>query len=80
MDPQLFELLRDRFDKQDQMLEEIRDTLKDHAKKDETYWRKLDIQEGQIALLKLIIGVIGTVGGAIGLWSWVGSKAGIMGV
>lgn len=64
MDPQLFELLRDRFDKQDQMLEEIRDTLKDHAKKDESYWKRIDIAEGQIGLLKWMFG--GTITTLIG--------------
>ncbi len=52
MDNQLFELLVDRFDRQDKVLMEIKDTIKEHVEKDEKYWKKIDVQEGQIKLLK----------------------------
>lgn len=70
MDPQLFELLVARFDKQDQMLEDINKNLREHTEKDEQYWTKIDVTEGQVDLLKWLFGgfSITTIGSAI---AWV---------
>ena len=64
MDDQLFKMLQERFDRQDRMLTNIETNLKEHTQIDEKYWRKLDIQEGQVSLLKWLFG--GTVTTVIG--------------
>lgn len=74
MDDMLLKLLMDRFDQQDKMLDEIRENFKEHHEKDEHYWRKLDVQEGQVNLLKVIVGGVITV--LVGSWSWIISKIG----
>lgn len=70
MNDQLFEMLRDRLDSIDNRLGDIRETLNDHIAKDETYWQKIDVQEGQIDLLKWMFG--GTITTTIGaFFAWI---------
>ena len=63
MDNQLFEMLKERFDRQDEMLAEIKGTIKEHTEKDERYWAKIDIHEAQLSTLKKVgAGFISAVG------------------
>lgn len=69
IDEQIFEMLRDRLESIDNRLGDIRDTLSDHIEKDEGYWKKIDVQEGQIDLLKWMFGgTITTTVGAFVAW------------
>jgi len=52
MDQQLFELINERSDRQDEKLDRIEELLRAHVEKDEVYWRKIDTQDGQIKALK----------------------------
>lgn len=64
MDPQIFELINERSDRQDRTLNRIETMLSEHITKDEIYWRKIDIHEGQLGLLKWLFG--GTITTLIG--------------
>lgn len=69
MDNQLFELINQRSDQQDRVLDEIKGLIRDHTKEDEKYWKKIDIQEGQLSVLKWLFG--GTITTAIGsVFAW----------
>lgn len=68
MEPQLVEMIRDRFDAQDRVLEDIQSSIATHVTKDEAYWKRLDVQEGQMTLLKAIGGSSALA--AIGAWLW----------
>lgn len=69
MDNQLFEMLKDRFDRQDEILGNIERNLSEHTKKDEVYWKKIDVQEGQLSLLKWLFGgTITTLAGSFAAW------------
>lgn len=67
MEPQLFEMLQDRFGRQDDVLGEIRDTLKEHVKKDEMYWKKIDTLDAQVKALK---GVGSAIVFLVGVAEW----------
>ena len=56
MDEQLFELINERSDRQDRKLDRIEDLLSSHIEKDERYWKKIDVTEGQVSLLKWLFG------------------------
>ena len=73
MDPQAFHLITEKFDEIREHLREINTTLKVHVEKDESYWKKIDAQETQIAMLKkLIVGASMIVGGIwTMIWSWI---------
>ena len=77
MDNQLFEMLTKRFDSQDETLKEIKDSFKEHLEKDETYWRKIDVQDGQITLLKVLLGSSSLTALITGIWLWFSTKLGI---
>ena len=63
MDNQLFDMLRERFDRQDADNAEIKEMIKEHTKKDELYWSKLDQHETQLNTLKKVgAGFISAVG------------------
>lgn len=75
MNPETFELFRDRFDHLDQSSRERFDTLdgkldklissfEKHTEKDETYWKKIDRQHAQLRLIKWVMNS-----------SWVGALA-----
>lgn len=64
MDPQIFQLINERSDRQDEMLDKITKLIEDHAKADEKYWTKIAVAEGQINLLKWMFG--GTITTLIG--------------
>lgn len=75
MEEQVVEMLRDRFDDQnkrfdaqDKVLERICTTLEAHTDDDKKYWRKIDVAEGQIKLIK---GVgASSIATALGAWLW----------
>jgi hypothetical protein len=56
MDDNILGLLRDRFSKVDRDNAEMLVCLKDHIKKDEEYWKKIDDQHAQIRLVKYLGG------------------------
>lgn len=69
MDPQIFKLINDRSNKQDDTLERIETMLAEHIQKDEVYWRKIDVQEGQLGLLKWVFGgTVTTLAGSFIAW------------
>ena len=61
-------MLRDRFDAQDTVLQEIKTSLREHVDKDEVYWKQIDDQKAQLRLVKWLGGT-GAVGSAV-LWAW----------
>lgn len=73
MDDQVFQLVTQRSDHQDAALEEIKTLLKEHISKDEIYWRKIDIQDAQLSMLKKIILGMGAIMTTIlsAFWSWI---------
>ena len=69
MDPQIFELINERSDHQDASLDRIEAILVKHIEKDEIYWRKIDVHEGQLNLLKWLFGgTITTILGSFFAW------------
>ena len=69
MDQQLFDMLKYRFDQQDEMLQNIHLNLQEHIEKDQVYWKKIDVQEGQVGLLKWLFGgTITTLFGSFVAW------------
>jgi len=69
MDNQLFELINHRSDQQDRVLAEIKGMIREHTKEDERYWKKIDIQEGQLGVLKWLFGgTITTIIGSAFAW------------
>ena len=56
MSNDLINLMRDRFDSLDRKLDALHETFKEHVNKDETYWKKLDQQEGQLRLVRWVSG------------------------
>lgn len=70
MNDQTFDLLKNVLESIDHRLEDIQNDLRDHVAKDEVYWKKIDVQEGQITLLKTIFGSTAFVGFVSGAWAW----------
>lgn len=69
MDPQIFKLINARSDRQDESLDRIEHILVQHIDKDERYWKKIDVQEGQVDLLKWLFGgTITTLLGSAVAW------------
>lgn len=65
---ELVDMIRDRFTYQDEMLKDLVTSLKEHIKTDQEYWKKIDVQQGQINLLKAIGG--SSVLTAFGAYIW----------
>ena len=72
MDDQLAEMIRDRFNKVDADNAVMIRDLKEHAVKDEAYWRQIDEHRAQLGLVKWLIG---TSAGSAAL-AWLYSKFG----
>lgn len=74
MDSQIFQLINERSDRQDRSLDEIKDLIRDHTKTDEAYWKRIDKQDIQLALLrKIILGMITSVVTVVSaIWAWMG--------
>ena len=72
MDKQVVDMIRDRFDKVDIALEEVRTTFDKHSEKDEVYWRRVDQRDAQLSVFKWITG--GMSGSA--LLAWIYEKLG----
>ena len=68
IETQIVNMIRDRFDAQDVVLQEIKVSLREHVEKDEAYWKQIDDQNAQIRLVKWLGGT-GVVGSAA-LWAW----------
>ena len=77
MDEQLFEMLRDMKSELHEDIIDIKKSLKEHVDQDTRYWRKIDVQEGQITLIKVFFGSGTFMGLVYGLWQWINSKVGI---
>ncbi len=56
MDEEIIGLIRDRLDQLQETCEGVRDDIKEHARVDAEYWRKLDAQQGQLDLIKWVGG------------------------
>jgi hypothetical protein len=69
MDEDLVGMIRDNFKQLHDICQGIGEKIDTHIEKDEVYWKKLDQQEGQISLLK----VIGSAA-AGGFAAWEGLK------
>jgi fermentation-respiration switch protein FrsA (DUF1100 family) len=67
MDNQQFEMMRDRFDNLDHSMRTLNETMQDHVMKDEAYWKKLDQAEGQLSLIRWVMGGLSVSG----LMAWV---------
>lgn len=72
MDDQVFHLVEQRADRQDASLEEIKSLIREHISKDEVYWRRIDIQDAQLTMLRRIILGVGAFFATLfsALWSW----------
>lgn len=76
-DNHLYETLRDmKADLHEDILD-LKKSLKEHTEQDARYWRKIDVQEGQITLLKVLLGSGTFTGVLYGLWQWMQGKIGI---
>jgi hypothetical protein len=49
-------MLQDRFDRQDEILADIQKNLREHVEVDQEYWKKIDVTEGNVDLLKWLFG------------------------
>ena len=68
MDPQLIDMIRDRFDALDASLKAIHDDFNSHTEQDMAYWKMIDTQRAQVSLLqKMFWGIVG-IGGIVGTW------------
>lgn len=56
MDEYVIQMIRDRFNQVDRDNQEMLDCVRDHIKKDELYWKKIDRNEANIGLLKWLAG------------------------
>lgn len=76
-DNHLYETLRDmKADLHEDILD-LKKSLKEHIAHDERYWRKIDVQDGQITLLKVLLGGGTLTGFLYGLWQWMQDKVGL---
>lgn len=73
MDDQVFNLVNRRSDSQDKSLDRIEHLLLEHIEKDGIYWRKIDVQDAQLSMLKKtvlgMVAVMTTIVSAI--WAWI---------
>jgi ABC-type transport system involved in cytochrome bd biosynthesis fused ATPase/permease subunit len=74
MDDQVFHLLNSKFDEIRGDLHGINESIKAHVEKDEIYWRKMDVQEAQLSMLRrTILGVVAAITTLISaVWAWLG--------
>ena len=72
MDEQVIDLIRDQikqgFETTNEKIDAIGISLNDHVVKDQEYWKKIDVQQGQIGVLKAIGG--SSILTAIGAYLW----------
>ena len=72
MDEQVVELIRDTikqgFENTNEKIDRIATSLDTHITKDGEYWKKIDVQQGQIRLLKGIGG--SSIVSAIAVYLW----------
>lgn len=59
MDEQIVDLMRDQFKSLSEKIDTVHDAMQAHVDEDKRYWAKLDQQEGQVGLLKFILGASG---------------------
>ena len=68
VDPQLLEMIRDRFDQVDAKLDQARESFDTHAATDEKYWRMLDDQQAQLTFVKRLFIFLTTAASIVGTW------------
>jgi len=68
MDQQLLDMIREWMNKNDADHATILATLQTHITKDEEYWRKIDVQQGQMSLLRRGFYVITVAAGVVAGW------------
>ena len=56
LDEQVVQMIRDRFDRQDETLKRIETSRVEHADKDAGYWKQIDDQHAQLRLAKWVGG------------------------
>jgi RNA binding exosome subunit len=66
VDDPMIQMIRDRFSNVDRDNQEMLTCLKEHIKKDEEYWRKIDDQQAQIGVVKWLAGT--GILGAVANW------------
>jgi len=71
MDQQLLDMLNRMADKNDTDHAQILSALQTHIKEDMKYWKKIDVQEGQLSLMRRgvywLMGIVGVGAGWLGL-------------
>jgi len=72
MEPEVVRMISGQLQQLHETCQGIRDDMQAHAEKDSTYWQKIDQQEGQISLIKLMAGGLS----ASGLVAWLYSNFG----
>jgi hypothetical protein len=66
VDEHVVNMIRDSLNEVKETCQGIREDLKEHTTKDEKYWAKIDLAEGQISLIKWIGGSLSISG--LGAW------------
>lgn len=64
MDEQIIDMIRDQFQSMNGKIDKLQESVQGHLDDDKLYWTKIDQTDGQISLIKWIIGS-GTVGAFI---------------
>ncbi len=65
MDEQVVNMIRDQFKVMNDKVDNLHEVVQAHVEKDERYWARIDQQEGQMTLLKFMIGP-----GLAGFFGW----------
>lgn len=69
MDEQIVDLMRDQFRALSEKIDTVHDAMQAHVDEDKKYWAKIDQQEGQVGLLKFILGASGLSAAATWLYN-----------
>lgn len=59
MDEQIVDLMRDQFKALSDKVDGVHDIVKEHVNEDKRYWQKIDQQQGQMSLIKALLGASG---------------------
>lgn len=72
LNSQIIDFIRDQFADIKSDISSLHDAMQVHVTKDETYWKKIDKQEGQLSVIKYLGGSAGASGVLAWLWSILG--------
>lgn len=59
MDEHIVDLMRDQFKALSDKVDGVHDIVKEHVNEDKRYWQKIDQQQGQMSLIKALLGASG---------------------